>query len=72
MVTLDVQPDVLSSRPDQRHRTGGNQMTGLFSATVELDNPDGKLKPGMYGTAHVVVRERERCLGGAGAGGLHR
>ena len=41
-VTLDVQLNLELHRPDWQHRSHGlNQMTGLFSATVELDNPDG-------------------------------
>ena len=62
MVTLDVQPELELSGRISGIAPAASQMTGLFSAIVELDNPDGKLKPGMYGTAHVVVRETENVL----------
>ena len=61
-VTLDVQPNLELHGRISSIAPAANQMTGLFSATVELDNPDGKLKPGMYGTAHVIVRETEDVL----------
>ena len=30
---------------------------GLFPITIEISNEEGQFKPGMYGTAHIVVRQ---------------
>ena len=61
LVTLDVQPD-LELRGRISSVAPAASQTGLFSAAVELNNPDGRVKPGMYGTAHVIVREVEEVL----------
>jgi HlyD family secretion protein len=34
-------------------------VTGLFNVEIELDNPDGLLRPGMIGKASVVVQEKK-------------
>ncbi|NMB47102.1 MAG: efflux RND transporter periplasmic adaptor subunit [Firmicutes bacterium] len=56
-VALDVLPDVLAEGRVGSIAPAADTRTGLFSAIVELTNPEGNLKPGMYGTAHVVVKE---------------
>ncbi|NLK08974.1 MAG: efflux RND transporter periplasmic adaptor subunit [Firmicutes bacterium] len=61
-VALDAQPDVMVEGKLQSITPAADMTTGLFSAAVELTNSEGMLKPGMYGTAHVVTRERESVL----------
>lgn len=56
-VALDVQPDVMAKGRVSSIAPAADARTGLFAATVELANSEGNLKPGMYGTAHVVVKE---------------
>ena len=56
-VALDVQPDVMAKGRVSNIAPAANLSTGLFSVTVELANSEGTLKPGMYGTAYVVVKE---------------
>jgi len=56
-VTLDVQPDLAMVGELTKITPAADARTGLFAATVELDNPERVVKPGMYGTAHVVVKE---------------
>jgi hypothetical protein len=34
-------------------------VTGLFNVEIELDNPDGLLRPGMIGKASVTVQEKK-------------
>ena len=61
-VALDVQPDVLVEGRVTNITPAADARTGLFAATVELGNDQGILKPGMYGTAHVVVKEIQDVL----------
>ena len=61
-VALDVQPDVLVEGHVSNITPAADARTGLFAATVELANDAGMLKPGMYGTAHVVVKEMQNVL----------
>jgi multidrug resistance efflux pump len=61
-VALDVQPDVLVEGRVTNITPAADARTGLFAATVELANDQGILKPGMYGTAHVVVKEIQDVL----------
>ncbi|NLJ25674.1 MAG: efflux RND transporter periplasmic adaptor subunit [Firmicutes bacterium] len=61
-VALDVQPDVLVQGQVSSIAPAADSRTGLFAATVDLTNPEGNLKPGMYGTAHVVVKETTDVL----------
>ena len=61
-VALDAQPDVLVSGRVSSVAPAADARTGLFPVAVELTNSDGKLKPGMYGTAKVVIREAADVL----------
>ena len=36
--------------------------TRLFKVELEMDNPEGVLKPGMYGRANVIIEELENIL----------
>lgn len=38
---------------------GAEEGSGLFAITIEVDNPQSILRPGMYGTAAIVLEERE-------------
>lgn len=61
-VALDVQPDVVVEGQVSSIAPAADVRSGLFAATVNLTNSHGNLKPGMYGTAHVVVKETSDVL----------
>lgn len=61
-VTFDVLPGVMAEGRVATVAPAANSKTGLFAVTVEVPNEDLRLKPGMYGTAQVVVREKAGVL----------
>ena len=67
----------MTGRPDHRarHRDQSVSLEGknengvsYFPATIQVENPDGELRPGMYVEYCMTASQADDCLSGAAAG----
>jgi len=61
-VTVDALPGQTFHGRVHERAPAGSQSTRTFRVEFTVDNPDGRLKPGMFGRSKLVLRQAEHAL----------
>lgn len=59
LITVDALPNATFQGAVATISPAAEEGSGLFAVTIAVKNPDGVLRPGMYGTASILIEERE-------------